>query len=63
MSYNSLLWHLENAFEFYVKTDVCIKDLSDDFYSHLLHAVTLIRNMSGCVLDLPCNAVTHPLGP
>ena len=60
--YNVLLWNLESAYEFYLKTDICIKDLSGDFYDNLLTAVQIVRNMSACVpLEVPCNALTHPL--
>lgn len=62
MAYNILLWNLELAYESYLKTDVCIKDLSGEFYDHLLIAVHIVRNMSGCTpLDAPCNALTHSL--
>jgi hypothetical protein len=62
MTYNILLYNLESAYEFYLKTDVCIKDLSGEFYDNLLSAVRMVRLMSGCTpLDVPCNALTHRL--
>jgi hypothetical protein len=37
--YNILLWNLESAYVFYLKTDVCIKDMSGEFYNSLLVAI------------------------
>ena len=59
--YNVLLWNLETAYEFYQKTDICLKDLTGDFHNSLLVAINIVRNMSGCSpIDIPCNALTHP---